>query len=129
MHLQINTGLDSVSLSIIMCVCIEGRALGVVGPIRNNFSRPRLPVNLHQGLYLYVLDKLRVDYTLAQGPLRCGAQLGAIGPIGLRSALYVCMYVHTHTHTYIYIYIYIVYLNMHSKILPLTFILASEKHL
>ena len=44
-------------------------------------------MNLHQGLYLYVLDKPRVDYTLAQGPLRRGAQLGAIGPIGLRLAL------------------------------------------
>ena len=34
-----------------------------------------------------VLDKPRVDYTLARGPLSCGAQLGAIGPIGLRPAL------------------------------------------
>ena len=51
------------------------------GPIGNNFSRPRFPVNLHQGLYLYVLDKLRVDYT------QRWTQLGAIGPMGLRPAL------------------------------------------
>ena len=55
----------------------------------NNFIWPRFPVNLHQGLYLYVLYKPRVCYTLAQGPLRRGAQLGAIGPIGLRPALIV----------------------------------------
>ena len=36
-------------------------------------------INLHRGLYLYVLDKPRVDYTLARGTLRRGAQLGAIG--------------------------------------------------
>ena len=56
----------------------------MLGPIGNNFSRPRFPVNLHQGIsiYLYVLDKPRVD------PLRRGAQLGAISPIGLRPALY-----------------------------------------
>ena len=35
----------------------------------------------------YELDKPRVDYTLARGTLRRGAQLGAIGPIGLRPAL------------------------------------------
>ena len=34
-----------------------------------------------------VLDKLRVDCTLAQGTLRHRAQLGAIGPIDLRPAL------------------------------------------
>ena len=34
------------------------------GPTGNIFNRPRFPVNLHQGLY-----NLRVDYTLARGPL------------------------------------------------------------
>ena len=63
-----------------------GQAVGSAGHIENNFSRPRFPVNL-LGLYLYVLDKPRVDYTLARGPLRRGAQLRAIGPIGLRPAL------------------------------------------
>ena len=58
-------------------------------PIGNNFSRPRFPINLHQGLYLYVLDKPRVDYILARDTLRRGAQLEAIGPIGLRPALLV----------------------------------------
>ena len=56
------------------------------GPIGNNFSRPRFPVNLHQGLYLYVLDKPRVDYTLARGPtginwsnwLKAGADPGIV---------------------------------------------------
>ena len=48
--------------------------------------RPRFPANLHQGLYLCVLDKTRVGYTLARGPLRRGAQLGTIGPIGFRPA-------------------------------------------
>ena len=41
----------------------------------------RFPVNLHQGLYLYVLEKPRVDYTLAL----IGA--GTIGSIVLRPAL------------------------------------------
>ena len=36
---------------------------------------------------LCVLDKSRADYTLARGPLKCGAQLGAIGPLDLRPAL------------------------------------------
>ena len=38
---------------------------------------------------MYVLDEPRVDYTLQRGPLRRGAQLEAIGPIGLRPALLV----------------------------------------
>ena len=50
----------------------RGPALGGVGPIGNNFSWPWFPVNLHQGLYLYVLDKPRVDYTLVWGPLGVG---------------------------------------------------------
>ena len=58
------------------------------GQIGNNFSRPRFPVNLHQGLYLYVLDKPRVDYTLARGPLKRGAQLGTIS-VGPGLYLYV----------------------------------------
>ena len=45
---------------------------GCMGPIRNNYSRPRFPVNLHQGMYLYVVDKPRVDYTLTRGPLGTG---------------------------------------------------------
>ena len=45
------------------------------------------PVHMHQGLYLYVLDQPRVYYTLVRGPLSRGAQLGAIGPIGLRQAI------------------------------------------
>ena len=49
-----------------------GPAVGSAGHIENNFSRPRFPVNLHQGLYLYVLDKPRVDYPLTRGPLRRG---------------------------------------------------------
>ena len=61
---------------------MSGPALGGAGP-----SRPRLQVNLHQGLYLYVLDKPTVDYTLARGPLRRGAQLRAIRTIILRPAL------------------------------------------
>ena len=65
----------------------QGRPYEVRGLIGNKFGRPRFSVNLHQGLYLYVLDKARVDYTLARGPLRRGAQLGALGPIGLRPAL------------------------------------------
>ena len=40
-----------------------GAVLGGAGFIWENF---------HQGLYLYVLDKLRVDYTLARGPLGAG---------------------------------------------------------
>ena len=36
---------------------------------------------------LCVLDKPRVDYTLARGRLRRGAQLGAIGPHDIRPAL------------------------------------------
>ena len=36
---------------------------------------------------MYVLDMPRIDYTLARGPLKRGAQLGAIGPTGLRPAL------------------------------------------
>ena len=39
--------------------------LEVRGPIGNNFSQPRFPVNLHQGLYLYVLDKPIVGGPLA----------------------------------------------------------------
>ena len=54
-----------------------GRPYEMRGPIGNNFSRPRFPVNMHQGLYLYVLDKPRVDYTLARGPLMRGAPLCA----------------------------------------------------
>ena len=42
------------------------------GPIGNNFSRPKFPVNLRQGLYLYVLDK---------PALVC---------------MYLCMYVHVY---------------------------------
>ena len=68
-----------------------GPALGGVGgPIGNNFSRSRFPVNLQQRLYLYVLDKPRVDYTLAQSPFMGGGggggiweqlvQLGKAGP-------------------------------------------------
>ena len=67
----------------------QGRPSEVQGPIGNKFSQPRFPVNLHQGLYLYVPDKTRVDYTLAQGPLRCAAHLGAIG---LRPALEIAYY-------------------------------------
>ena len=54
-------------------------ALEVRGPVGNYFSRPTFPVNLHQGLYLYVFGKPRVDDTLP----------GAIGPIGLRPALFI----------------------------------------
>ena len=62
------------------------------GPIGSNFSRPRFPVNLHQGLYLYVLDKPKLNYTLPRGPLKRGTQLGAIGPIDLRPVLTRGMY-------------------------------------
>ena len=51
----------------------------VRGPIGNNISRPRFPVNLHQGLYLHVLDKLIVDYTLARGPI--GSNYLMAGPV------------------------------------------------
>ena len=40
-----------------------GLALEAWDQIRNNFSRPRFPVNLHQCLYLYVLDKPRVEHS------------------------------------------------------------------
>ena len=43
---------------------------------------------MHQGLYLYVFDKPRVDYTLARGPVRRRAQVGPIGPVDLRTALF-----------------------------------------
>ena len=86
-----------------MCVCvrvfvcmhvrIQGLSYEVRGPIGNNFSLPRFPVSLHQGPFFYVLDKPRYDYTLARAPIRRGTQLGAIGPTGLRPALYVYMLV------------------------------------
>ena len=63
---------------------MSGPALGGAGP-----SRPRLQVNLHQDLYLHVLDKPTVDYTLARGPLRRGAQLRAIGLCNLLTVRYV----------------------------------------
>ena len=56
--------------------------------IGNNFSRPRFPVNLHQGLYLYVLDKPRVDYTLAWGPIGNNFSRPRF-PVNLHQGLYL----------------------------------------
>ena len=66
---------------------------------------PRFPCNLQQGLYLYVLDKPRIDYTLARGPLRRRTQLGPIGPIGLRPARYVCVYVYVCMYLYVCVHV------------------------
>ena len=64
-----------------------GSALGGAGPnYWEQFQSAQAPSqHAPRSLYLYVLE--RVDYNLARGPLRRGAQLGAIGPIGLRPAL------------------------------------------
>ena len=50
----------------------HGRPYDVRGPFGNSFIRPRFQVNLHRGVYLYVLDKTIVDYTLARGSLDAG---------------------------------------------------------
>ena len=56
--------------SVLVCTSqAESRLHSSAGAIGNKFCRPRFPVNLYQGLYLYVLDKPRVDYTLAQEQL------------------------------------------------------------
>ena len=47
----------------------SGPALEGAGPKWEQFQSAQFfPVNLHQGLYLYIFDKPRVDYTLARGP-------------------------------------------------------------
>ena len=61
-----------------------GPALGGAGPNWEQFQSAQVPSQLAPRS---VLDKPRVDYTLARGPLRRGAQLGAIDPIGLSPAL------------------------------------------
>ena len=47
------------------------------GPIGNSFIRCSFPDNLHQGLYMYVLDKPRVDYTLARAPFSASCPIGS----------------------------------------------------
>ena len=58
------------------------------GPISNNVIGPRFPVNLHQGLYLYVLDNPRADYTLARGPIR-NKFIRPRFPVNLHQGLYL----------------------------------------
>ena len=70
-----------------------GPALEDAGPNWEQFQSAQIPSQLTP---MYVLDKMRVDYTLAQGTLRCGTQLGAIsvGP-GSQSTwtkVCTCMY-------------------------------------
>ena len=48
------------------------------------------PVNLHQGLYLCVLDKPRVDYTLARGPVGTNFSQPRF-PVNLHQGLYLCV--------------------------------------
>ena len=76
-----------------MCVCVcvcAGLVLGDAVPNGEQFQSAHVASQLTPR---YVLDKPRVDYTLARGPLRRGALMGAIGPIGLRPVLcvYVCV--------------------------------------
>ena len=64
----------------------------MLGPIRNNFSRPRFPVELapKSVLVSYILDKHENRIYSSTGPhLGAGPKSGAIGLIGLRSALAV----------------------------------------
>ena len=68
-------------------VMIPGACLRRCGAqFGNNFTRHRFPVNLHQCLYLYVLNKPRVDYTLARGPLSRGPS-EARGPLQARGQI------------------------------------------
>ena len=65
---------------VVVALLVAGPALGGAGPNWEQFRSAQ--VNLYKGLYLSVLVKLRVDYTLARGPLRHGAQLRtvSVGP-------------------------------------------------
>ena len=68
---------------------LAGPTLGGAGPNWEQFLSA-LPSQLApRSVLVYVLDKPIVDYTLARGLLRRGAQLGAIGPILLRQALLI----------------------------------------
>ena len=54
----------------------------------------------HTHIYIYILQCVGVctwqaDYTLGRGPLGAGPNLGAIGPIGVRPALYIYIYIYT----------------------------------
>ena len=53
-------------------------ALGGAGPNWEQFRSAQVPSQLvPKGLYLYVFDEPRVDYTLAWGPLMRGALIGS----------------------------------------------------
>ena len=57
------------------------------GPIGNNFSRAQVPSQLAPRSVLVCTRQAVSRLPSSAGPLRRGAQLGAIGPIGLRPAL------------------------------------------
>ena len=87
-------GSQSTCTKVCTCMYLTSRVDYTLarGPIGNSFSWPGFPVNLHQGLYLYVLDKPRVDYTLVRGPLMCVVQLGtvSVGPGSQSTCTKVC---------------------------------------
>ena len=62
----------------------SGPALGGTGSNWEQFQSAQVPSQLAPRS---VLDKPRVDYTLARVPRRRGAQLGAIVPNGLNPAV------------------------------------------
>ena len=66
----------------------ESRLHSSAGPNWEQFQSAQVPNNLHQGLYLYVLDNLRVDYTLARGPIGNSFSRPRF-PVNLHQGLYL----------------------------------------
>ena len=93
----------SANIFVYLCmwICLESVC------VRMNISMMNIRA-IREHIYcnmLCVFDVLRVNYTLVLDPLRHGAQLGAIGLIGLRPTLILIEYIYMFMYIYIYIYL------------------------